>query len=47
MAYWKLEIIGKDEVTDYDKEHISELISQGYTEGDLSSDEPGYEEGED
>ncbi len=42
MAWWKLEVIDKEELIDFDREHIADLIKQGYTEGDLSSDEPGY-----
>lgn len=39
MAYWKLEIIDKDELTADDTGHIADLIQQGFTEGELNSDE--------
>ena len=43
--WWKLVISGgrADDLNDKDFEHIADLVKQGYTEGDLSSDEPGYE----
>ena len=34
MAYWKLEVIDA-ELEDEDREHIAELIKQGYIEGEI------------
>lgn len=35
MGWWKLTVTGVDELNDADKEHIAELIKQGYTEGEI------------
>lgn len=39
MAWWKLVITDKPELSLDDQGHISELVLQGYTEGELTDDE--------
>ncbi len=34
-GWWKLHIKGIDHLTDVDKEHISKLILDGFTEGEI------------
>jgi len=39
MAWWELEIIGKENLDDVDLDHIADLIKKGYTEGELNEEE--------
>lgn len=39
MAYWKLVITGKDELTDADLSHICDVVYDGFTEGELNDEE--------
>ena len=38
MAWWDLKITGKFELTDVDREHIAELIKEGFTSGNLTDE---------
>lgn len=44
MAWWKLTIIGKENLTEEDIDHISKLIAEGYIEGDLTDDDEDGDE---
>ncbi len=34
-GFWRLDVTGVDELSDCSKEHIAELIKQGFTEGEV------------
>ena len=38
MAWWKLDIQGKNELTDSDRDNITSLIKEGYIEGELNDE---------
>jgi len=40
---WKLELTGVDQLNDIDKEHIADLITEGFTEGEVIQDESNEE----
>jgi hypothetical protein len=43
-GWWRLDITGARELSEADREHIGELIADGFTEGEIVADEP--QEGE-
>jgi hypothetical protein len=43
-GWWELKITGARELSEADREHIGELIADGFTEGEIVADEP--QEGE-
>ena len=43
-GYWRLEITGVDDLTDVDREHIAQLINDGFTSGEIAQENEEPEE---